>query len=146
MKKTDDNGITGEGPFSERVMEEYGSPYGFETLYDPDGHAEVKGSCGDSIEIFLVSGSDGRLRMAFRTDGCIPTVACGSMLCRMVKGRTPKEALELTEDDLIEALGGLPEDHRHCATLAIDTLFKALLDLETRLGPDRGPERSALCG
>jgi nitrogen fixation NifU-like protein len=120
------------GRFSNAVLEEFHSPYGMETIFDPDGYSKVTGGCGDTFEVFLRLREDGTIHMAFRTDGCIPTVACGSMLSRIVRGRTVPEAEKTTEEELISALGGLPSDHLHCATLAVDVLFKAILDMQTR--------------
>jgi nitrogen fixation NifU-like protein len=60
------------------------------------------------------------------TDGCGATIACGSMLTSMIKGKSLDEAEAITEDDLIAALGGLPEENLHCAHLAIITLRDAL--------------------
>jgi nitrogen fixation protein NifU and related proteins len=122
------------GRFSDKVLEEYCSPYGLETLYDPEGYAKIEGDCGDTIEVFLKRDRDGGLIMAYRTDGCAPTIACCSMLSRMVRGRNPKAAEAITKEELIDALGGLPEDHLHCAELALSTFFKALLDMQLRTG------------
>ncbi|MCU0800083.1 MAG: iron-sulfur cluster assembly scaffold protein [Candidatus Thermoplasmatota archaeon] len=123
--------VSAEG-YSETVMEEYYSPYGMEKLFGPDGYAKVRGACGDTMEVFLKLDEVQRVHMGFLSDGCIATVACGSMLSKMVRDRTVEEVLNMTEEDLISALGGLPDDHRHCATLTLDTMFKALLDLMTR--------------
>jgi nitrogen fixation NifU-like protein len=60
------------------------------------------------------------------TDGCGPTVACGSMLTRMVQGRNPAEAAAIEAAELILALDGLPPEHIHCATLAVNTLHQAI--------------------
>ncbi|MDG6225528.1 MAG: iron-sulfur cluster assembly scaffold protein [Candidatus Thermoplasmatota archaeon] len=122
--------MSGSEEYSDKVLEEYHSPYGMETLFDPDGHAVVEGVCGDTIEMFLRLDEEKLLHMSYRTDGCIATVACCSMLSKIILGRAPKEAESIREEDLVEALGGLPSDHLHCATLAVDTFFKALLELQ----------------
>ena len=62
------------------------------------------------------------------TDGCGATIACGSILTEMVKNKSLGEALTINAKALIEALGGLPEDHVHCAGLASLTLKKAVLE------------------
>jgi nitrogen fixation NifU-like protein len=64
----------------------------------------------------------------FMTDGCGPTIACGSMLTTMVRGMSLEEAGEFRSMDLIEALGGLPEESLHCAELAVRTLRAAIAD------------------
>jgi nitrogen fixation NifU-like protein len=112
--------------FSATVLAEARDPKNLGAILDPDGHALVVGPCGDTMEIFLrVSGS--RIKKAtFLTDGCGPTVACGSMLTQMVEGKTLAEAAALDREDVILALDGLPPEHVHCATLAVNTLGQAL--------------------
>jgi NifU-like protein involved in Fe-S cluster formation len=95
-------------------------------MLEPDGHALLVGSCGDVMEIFLRV-CDARVKnAAFMTDGCGPTVACGSMLTRMAQGKTLDAAAAIEAADLIVVLDGLPPEHIHCATLAVDTLRQAL--------------------
>jgi nitrogen fixation NifU-like protein len=58
----------------------------------------------------------------FWTDGCGATIACGSILTKMIKGKTINEAKKLTNTNIIQALDGLPLEHQHCPVLAINTL------------------------
>jgi len=60
------------------------------------------------------------------TDGCGPSIACGSMTTRLAMGKTIEEALHVMDTDILIALDGLPEENKHCAKLAVDTLHKAL--------------------
>ena len=112
--------------FSARVLAEARDPKNLGAILDPDGHALVVGPCGDTMEIFVrVNGS--RIEKAtFLTDGCGPTVACGSMLTQMVEGKALAEAAALDGGDVILALDGLPPEHIHCATLAANTLGQAI--------------------
>jgi nitrogen fixation NifU-like protein len=64
----------------------------------------------------------------FVADGCGATLACGSMITRMACTKTLQEAEKINPDQLIDALGGLPDDHLHCAELAVMTLREALID------------------
>ena len=118
-----------EETYSERVIEEYRDPKNIGWMEDSDGAAKFKGPCGDTMEVYLrVEG--GRIKdIRFFTDGCGPSIACGSMLTQMARGRTLDGAADLSKDELIEALGGLPEESLHCAELAVTTLRKALEDL-----------------
>ena len=80
------------------------------------------------MEIFLRV-QDSRIEIAaFMTDGCGPTVACGSMLTKMAQGKSLEEAAAIEAADLIVALDGLPPEHVHCATLAVHTLHQAIAD------------------
>jgi nitrogen fixation NifU-like protein len=62
------------------------------------------------------------------TNGCGPTVACGSITTELVKGKTVADALAITEEDILNALEGLPESEVHCATLAADALRQSIRD------------------
>jgi len=115
-----------EALYSSRVLEEARHPRNLGMMLDPDGHAALSGPCGDTMEIFLrLNGAQIELA-AFMTDGCAPTVACGSMLTTMVRGKTLEQAAAIDAGDLIIALDGLPPEHMHCATLAVSTLREAI--------------------
>ncbi|MBU4221554.1 MAG: iron-sulfur cluster assembly scaffold protein, partial [Euryarchaeota archaeon] len=92
----------------------------------PDAFAILTGWCGDTMEIYLMVEHEIVADITFMTDGCGATIACGSMLTSMVKGKSLDEAEAITEDYLIAALEGLPEENLHCAHLAIITLRDAL--------------------
>ena len=62
----------------------------------------------------------------FWTDGCGATIACGSMLTKMIKGEPLEEAADITSERLTNVLGGLPKEHLHCSKLAVNTLQKAI--------------------
>ncbi len=114
--------------FSAKVLEEARQPQNMGGMLDPDGHALVCGSCGDTMEMFLRVRESRIEIVAFMTDGCGPTVACGSMLTKMSQGRSLEEAAAIAAADLIIALDGLPPEHVHCATLAVNTLQEAIAD------------------
>lgn len=116
--------------FSERVIEEYNNPKNIGKMAQPDAFATLTGWCGDTMEIYLKMDHDIIEDISFMTDGCGATIACGSILTSMVKGKSVEEAKAITDDDLITALQGLPEENLHCAHLTIITLEKALKILE----------------
>jgi nitrogen fixation NifU-like protein len=92
----------------------------------PDGFARITGPCGDTMEIYLKVDSGVILDSSFQTDGCNPSKACGGMVAQMAKGKSIVKIKKLTAQDILDALGGLPEESEHCATLAVDTLKEAL--------------------
>jgi nitrogen fixation NifU-like protein len=116
--------------FSERVIKEYNNPKNIGKIVQPDAFARLTGWCGDTMEIYLKMDHDIIEDISFMTDGCGATIACGSMLTSMVKGRSVDEVKAITDNDLVTALEGLPEENLHCAHLAIITLEKALEMLE----------------
>ncbi len=118
-----------EETYSERVIKEYRDPKNIGWMEDSDGSAKFKGPCGDTMEVNLRV-DDGRIKdIRFFTDGCGPSIACGSTLTQMAQGRTLDGAANLSKEELIDALGGLPGESLHCAELAVTTLRKALEDL-----------------
>ena len=95
-------------------------------IKSPDGYASITGACGDTMQMFLRI-QDLRIKVAaFMTDGCGPTVACGSMWTRMAEGESLEEVAAIKAADLIIALDGLPPEHIHCATLAVHTMRQAM--------------------
>ena len=114
--------------FSAKVLAEARHPKNIGLMLDPDGHALGFGSCGDTMEIFLRVRHE-RIQIAvFMTDGCGPTLACGSMLTQMAWGKRLEAAVAIEAADLILALDGLPPEHIHCATLAVRTLQEAIVN------------------
>lgn len=112
--------------FSAKVVEEFYHPKNVGVIMGPDGCGSVLGPCGDTMEIYLRLDGPRIVKAAFMTDGCGPTIACGSMLTQLVETRSLEEAAAITPEDLTAALGGLPEEHAHCALLAVNTLRAAL--------------------
>jgi len=96
------------------------------SLENPEARGFVRGKCGDSMQIDLRLAGDVIQEARYTTDGCGATIACGGMLARLAQGKTLTEAQQITPEDLIAALGGLPEDHEHCAKLAVTTLRQAV--------------------
>jgi nitrogen fixation NifU-like protein len=121
--------------FSAKVLKEARQPQNVGAMLDPDGQALVCGPCGDTMGMFLRI-QDSRIEIAaFMTDGCGPTVACGSMLTQMAQGKSLEEAASIEAADVIIALDGLPPEHVHCATLAVNALQGAIADHQQEGGP-----------
>lgn len=92
------------------------------------GRAVGVGSCGDTVEIALRLEDDTVVGIGHLPHGCAYTVACASAVCVLAEGRTIDQALALSPEDVVSELGGLPEDHLHCARLAVNTLGEAIAD------------------
>lgn len=85
-----------------------------------------KGPCGDTMQFFVKIEDDVILKANFITDGCGASVATGSQTMLMIEGKSIEKAEKISPNDLDKALGGLPEDHKHCAELAIRTLRRLI--------------------
>jgi nitrogen fixation NifU-like protein len=112
--------------YSDEVVEAFYHPRNLGLMPEPDAYAVVHGSCGDTMDIYLRLNGERIEQASFMTDGCGPTVACGSKLTTIVCGMSLKEASGITPEDLLNALGSLPEESVHCAELAVNTLREAI--------------------
>jgi nitrogen fixation NifU-like protein len=112
--------------FSETVIDHAMNPRNVGRIEEEDGFAVFTGPCGDTMMI-SVRVCDGRIAEAgFWTDGCGTSIASGSMVTEMAKGRTLDEAMEVGQAEVLEELNGLPKESEHCALLAATTLHLAL--------------------
>ena len=82
--------------------------------------------CGDTTTVYIKLDGDVITDMKFKTYGCAAAIASSSVLTEMVIGKTVKEALEITKNDIVEELGGMPAPKVHCSLLAEDALKAAL--------------------
>lgn len=112
--------------YSDKVIEAFYHPRNLGRMPEPDACGVVHGWCGDMMEIYLRLNGERVEQASFTTDGCGPTVACGSTLTTMVQGLSLHDAGGITPEDLLEALDGLPEESVHCAELAVNTLREAI--------------------
>jgi len=114
--------------YSEAVIEHSMNPRNLGNLEDADGFARVTGPCGDTMSIWLKVNGNTIINASFMTDGCGTTIASGSMVTEMVKNRSIGEAQKISQQDVLDALGGLPQESEHCALLAANTLKAAIRD------------------
>lgn len=114
--------------YTEKTIEEAYNPKNVGEIKNADGAARITGPCGDTMQIHLRVNEDRIVDSKFLTDGCGATIACGSVITEMVRGRTIEEALKIDEKDILNILGELPEEHLHCPVLAINTLRAAIED------------------
>ena len=118
--------------YSEKFKEEFSNPQNIGKIENADSQVSITGVCGDTVEMYLAI-KDGRIDdIKFMTDGCGATVACASYVARVVKGKTIEEALLMKPEDVDSYFEGLPEESKHCAKLAIDTLKAALNTYENK--------------
>jgi len=114
--------------YSDTVIEHVRNPRNVGDDPYPDGFAIITGPCGDTMGMWLRVKGDVIDRITFWTDGCGPSIACGSMATEMTTGKRVAQALRITQDDIIHRLGGLPEESQHCALLAANTVKEAVRD------------------
>lgn len=114
--------------YTETTIDHAMNPRNVGSIADADGFARVTGSCGDTMEIWLKVWNDAIKDVTFWTDGCGTSIAAGSMVTELAKGKAVADALRITPQDVLDALEGLPEESAHCALLAANTLREAIKD------------------
>lgn len=127
--------------YNPTVMDHFLNPRNMGDLDNADGIGEVgAAACGDIMKISLKIGDDGRISDArFKTFGCGSAIASSSMATELVKGKTIEEALQVSNKQVVDALGGLPPVKIHCSVLAEEAIKAALDDYLKR-----HPEKAAL--
>lgn len=117
--------------YSETALDHAMNPKNFGHIPNADGFGSSTSSCEETMKIWLRV-KDGRILDAtFWTNGCSPTVACGSIATEIIKGKDVTQALAITQTDIIQALNGLPESNHHCALLAASAVKAAIQDYIT---------------
>jgi nitrogen fixation NifU-like protein len=117
--------------FSEVVIDRFINPRNLGSFEEPDGYARITGICGDTMEIYLRIKDEKIVKCSFFTDGCGPSIACGSIVAELATGKSIIEAKGISQETVLKACGGLPESHTHCALLASYTLNEAIKEYET---------------
>ncbi len=102
-----------------------------ERVTDPDGYGKRTGDCGDTVKIFLTCKND-TISSSFQVHGCMNTTACSNTVAKFIQGKTIESAWKISSEKVSKFLETLPEDHFHCAELAVGALYLALADLESK--------------
>ena len=131
--------------YSEKVMDHFRNPRNVGEIENADGVGEVgNAKCGDIMRITLKI-DDGVVSDAkFTTFGCGSAIATSSMATEMIKGKPVEEALELSNQAVVEALDGLPTHKIHCSVLAEEAVKAAVKDYYDKHGISYDPK--LFCG
>ncbi len=89
-------------------------------------HARIKGSCGDTMQMFLLVNGDRVQQVSYITDGCSSSSIAGSFTAELAMGKSLTEVLDMTGADILDAIGTFPDAEKHCAHLAVSTLQEAV--------------------
>jgi nitrogen fixation NifU-like protein len=124
--------------YSEKVMDHFTNPRNVGALETPSGIGQVGNPvCGDIMKIYLKIENDIITDVSFKTFGCGAAVATSSMATELVKGKSVKEALTLTNKAVAEALDGLPPQKMHCSVLAEEGIKAAIEDYYAKQGANK---------
>ena len=113
--------------YSPELLDHFEHPRNAGEIVDSDVTVQVENpACGDILKLSLKVENGHIAEIRFLAKGCVPAMACGSALTELVRGRTIEAARGLRREDLVQAVGGLPETSIHASHLAMDALAAAL--------------------
>ena len=127
--------------YTDTVMDHFMHPRNVGEIADADGVGEVgNAKCGDIMKMYLKI-KDGKIEdVKFETFGCGSAIASSSMATEMIKGKPVEEALELSNQAVVEALDGLPAHKLHCSVLAEEAVKAAVKDYYDKHGITYDPK------
>ena len=128
--------------YSDKVMDHFQNPRNVGKMDDADGIGEVgNAKCGDIMRMYIKVEDVVITDCKFNTFGCGSAIATSSMATELIKGKPVEEALELSNQAVVEALDGLPPQKIHCSVLAEEAVRAAVKDYYDKNGIAYDPEK-----
>jgi nitrogen fixation protein NifU and related proteins len=117
--------------YSPQLLDHFQNPRNAGEVTNPDASVQIENpACGDILKLTMRI-TNGRIaEIRFLAKGCVPAMACGSLLTELVQGKSIEEARKLRREELLHGIGGLPEASTHASHLAMDALAAALREIK----------------
>jgi SUF system NifU family Fe-S assembly protein len=113
--------------YSAQVLDHFEHPRNAGTVERADASARIENpACGDVLELTLKLSGEKIAEIRFRAKGCVAAMACASALTELVKGKSVDAAKQVSREELVRAVGGLPQASSHAGHLAMDALAAVL--------------------
>jgi len=134
----ENNAGNNTGPYSDEVMDHFMNPRNMGEIENASAIGEVGNpACGDVMRLFMKINDNGIIEDAkFKTFGCGAAIASSSMTTELLKGIHLEDALRLTNQNIVDKLGGLPPAKIHCSVMAEEAVESALRDYYKKIGKD----------
>jgi len=119
--------------YNDTVIEHFTNPRNVGEMENADGYALIGDpSCGDQMKLWIKVDSGYIVDVKFKSFGCPGAIATSSMATVLAMGMSVADAKLLTDDDVINALGGIPENKKHCSLMGVNALMTAIKDYEQK--------------
>ena len=122
------------GLFTDEVIDHFSNPRNAGEIENASGIGDAGDpSCGDTMRLYIKVEENVITGVSFKICGCVAALASASVTTVLVKGKTIDEALMITNKDISEALGGLPEQKLHCSVLGEEAIRNAVSDYRSKM-------------
>ncbi len=133
--------------YTDKTMEHFHNPRNVGTMENPDGVGEVGSlACGDALRLMFKLDEDGKIKdVKFQTFGCGSAIASSSALTELIMGKSLEEARKVTNQEIADFLGGLPEQKMHCSVMGRDALLAAIDNYQKGTPADKKVDSNVVC-
>ena len=122
------------GLFTDEVIDHFSNPRNVGEMVDANGIGDAGDpSCGDTMRLYIKVEENVITGVSFKICGCVAALASASVTTVLEKGKTIDEALMITNKDISDALGGLPEQKLHCSVLGAEAIRNAVADYRSKI-------------